>query len=34
MVVAIALEASHMDGFKYFFYGDIQEDFPISNMWS
>ncbi|RDY09605.1 Spermidine hydroxycinnamoyl transferase, partial [Mucuna pruriens] len=27
LVVAISLEASHMDAFKKFFYGDVQEEF-------
>lgn len=33
LIVAISLEASHMDAFKKFFYGDIQEEeFPISKL--
>ncbi|TKY62892.1 Spermidine hydroxycinnamoyl transferase [Spatholobus suberectus] len=32
LVVAISLEASHMDAFKKFFYGDIEEEFLVSKM--
>ncbi|KAK7336270.1 hypothetical protein VNO77_16806 [Canavalia gladiata] len=32
LIVAISLEPSYMDAFKKFFYGDIEDEFPISKL--